>query len=207
MSNCITCTGANACTACSSGFSVSSGACVCPTGNYVNSQGNCTACPASLTYCTACSDANTCTACSSGFSLSSGACVCPTGTYLSSQGNCAACSSLDPNCIQCQNANSCTRCSNDLSPEGKQCLKKSSSVSLKKKSSSLSIVAPVIGALVGITIFSLLGVLVILSRRRLKRRLEPKVVPVKSVPVPETQAVPETNGMPEANEVPEATVE
>lgn len=134
---CISCTGANNCTACASGFTLTSGSCVCATGRYMDSQGTCpgknlillksstsyVACPSSLVNCVACSSATTCTTCTAGYGLIAGRCPCPTGNYLNSEGTCAgnlflphplinnlACSTMS-HCTTCTGANACTACS------------------------------------------------------------------------------------------------
>ena len=100
--HCLTCTGAGACSICSSPFLVSSGMCVCPSGTYISGS-TCASCDAN---CLTCTGSGACSICSSPYVLNGGICVCPSGTYNAG----STCSACDANCLICTGTGACSQC-------------------------------------------------------------------------------------------------
>ncbi|EJD01756.1 uncharacterized protein FOMMEDRAFT_126919 [Fomitiporia mediterranea MF3/22] len=103
------------CTACLSGFVLSSGQCVenCPSGTFLDPKDNVTCSACSSTCSTCAGSATFCLTCSNNQLASGGACVtsCPSGTFSSS----GACVSCHPDCTTCSGTsfNQCSTCPSD----------------------------------------------------------------------------------------------
>ena len=100
--HCLTCTGAGACSLCSSPYVVNSGMCVCSSGTY-DSGSACSSCDAN---CLTCTGPGACSQCASTYMISNGVCVCLAGTYNAGS-SCVACNSI---CITCTSGSYCTSC-------------------------------------------------------------------------------------------------
>ncbi len=128
---CTSCTGANECSACASGYHLKNGVCVanctgvtCASGaNPVSGDKNC-CCVAETPTIANCAtqSGSTCTKCNSGYYLSGNTCVsCPsnatctgTSTFTCSSGyykNGSSCSKCSSGCSACTSSTNCTACS------------------------------------------------------------------------------------------------
>lgn len=102
---CATCTAANACTTCRPNFVLANGVCSCPSGRFVNANGECVVC---INGCQSCNSSTSCTLCNTPLLLQEVSCVsrCGPGFYQSGF-TCLRCSA---GCASCSNANVCIFC-------------------------------------------------------------------------------------------------
>jgi hypothetical protein len=104
-SYCTSCTAANACTSCKPNFALVNGACTCPTGRFVDANGQCSPC---VNGCQACNSTTSCTLCNTPLLLQDTGCVTRCGPgYYQSGFTCLKCSA---GCAACSTANVCTFC-------------------------------------------------------------------------------------------------
>lgn len=102
---CTTCTAANACTGCKPDFVLLNGVCSCPTGRFINANGQCVAC---VNGCQSCNSSTSCNLCNTPLLLQEASCVSRCGPgYYQSGFTCSRCSA---GCASCTSANVCIFC-------------------------------------------------------------------------------------------------
>lgn len=135
---CTQCATISTCSTCQPPFTVTSGACQCPSS--YQQQGNNCICPAGTTeynlqcigcnpqYCTQCNTLNNCIACAATFVVNNGACSCPDSTFVIVSGSCTCptqttlynnvCYNCNIQyCTLCQQNNICNTCSSPFVPD------------------------------------------------------------------------------------------
>ena len=101
----LTCTNSVQALTCVVNFALVNGACTCPTGNYINSLGQCMPC---VSGCTNCNSSTTCLACQPPLLLQNNQCVSRCGPgYYQNGFVCTACSA---GCAMCKGPNICLIC-------------------------------------------------------------------------------------------------
>ena len=101
----LTCSNLAQALTCVANFNLVNGACTCPTGNFINTLGQCLPC---VSGCTNCQSTTTCLACQPPLLLQNSLCVSRCGPgYFQNGFTCTACSA---GCAMCKGANICLIC-------------------------------------------------------------------------------------------------
>jgi hypothetical protein len=101
----LTCSSSVLALTCAANFTLTNGACLCRSGNYISALGQCLPC---VSGCSTCNSSTSCQACSQPLLIQGNACVsrCGPGFYQ----NGFVCTACSPGCVSCAGPNICLIC-------------------------------------------------------------------------------------------------